>query len=212
VQVSDSLYVDTGASGAYALMAPPGPVTVYVTRTGFESDSAISDVQIDRLHYAHFQLVPSDPLATLWYGCAAPSIPAGKKSVLPHRLISRDLWVTDSGRWIIRTQEEWEAFWQKYRDPRRSPAQRPPEVNWAEAIVIAVGEGGSSGCSNAARYINRIVVSGESTEVILGPEERGIEITCMMSIAPVDVIVVPRHHYGPVVFRKLEPKYRRRPR
>jgi hypothetical protein len=212
VTLTNAKSVLSSESGAYTFRVPPGPYTIAVEALGYVRPKEVEvRIRADEVAYAHFQLTPAELSLTDWRGCSIEAIPPDTRCLSPARVPTRDLWVATAGEWVFRNEQDWHEFWAKHWNNRQwqpPPPPPAPAVDWTTDLLVAVSEGTSSGCDNAARYINRVMLSRDSTVVVIGPEKYGSdEMTCSAVIEPVDVAVIPRDHYGPIVFRKLKPTH-----
>jgi hypothetical protein len=118
---------------------------------------------------------------------------------------------------VIRDAITWEIFWRRFEiiglrsgkpDTVELVRFLVPRIDFAREMLVAVGLGSTSGCSNTARYLRRVIERGDAIVVTYGhpfvDTSRGIPVTCKMLIEPVDVVRV-RRSPKPVAFRPLSP-------
>lgn len=126
----------------------------------------------------------------------APSL-TGQEQPLS-RIPTRNLWIPLPGVAVIRDSAQWELLWRRFERVRwRSDdgtlIHHPtPPIDFRREMLIAVMMGPTSGCSNEARYIQRIIERADSLVVEIGPQHTGPHVTCMAVIQPVDVVRVSR--------------------
>jgi hypothetical protein len=146
-------------------------------------------------------------------GAAAQAPPA---SIPFTRLRTTELAIGEPGTAVIRDEATWRTLWTYFGREHRSPVDpevlgrvaSPPAVDFARFMVIAVGQGSTSGCSHTAQYISRIEATADQLRVVLGAGTipQLPDIGCRMLIQPVDAVMVPRDRRA-VVFVGARPEY-----
>jgi hypothetical protein len=125
--------------------------------------------------------------------------PPGGEEVGFRRVQDNNLWIDRRGVLVIREDSAWRALWKRYAPA--APAKAPP-LDFSEQMVAAVSMGAISSCSSSASYVDRVERDRDSLFVVINyaafPVEGG-ESMCMMEIAPVDLLVLPRSDL-PVAF------------
>lgn len=205
VHIDSSAGALVSRSGGYSIELAPGGYVLTAEAIGFASHrSPRLLIQEGDTTVHHVELVPAPSLPeTIWRGCSLESVPEGSVCLNPDRVDAKAIRVREVGEWVFRTRSEWEAFWRNYLPVQDTESPPAPEINWEQNFLVVVGRGTSSGCSNWRRYVNRVLLYRDRTVVVIGPEFRTGELTCMMIIHPVDVVVLPQG-YGTVVFEEAE--------
>lgn len=206
IQVADGVGTLTDQSGAYALEVQPGDYSVRASAVGYVESALPVTVNADgHARVRHIQLTPAVPPEAIWLGCAVREDWGEAFCLDPARVGADPLWVEDPGRWVIRSEEEWERFWDDHDSSgsSMSPPGSPPEVDWNLNVLVLVGGGQTSGCQNRRRYINRVVLYRNRTVVYVGPDAGAGGLSCAALIAPVDAVLVPRG-YGEIEFEVVE--------
>lgn len=106
--------------------------------------------------------------------------------------------ITESMNGVIRTREEWEAFWERFRTANR-PAT-PPSVDFQEAMVMVSAMGTRNTGGYAVQIVRVRELDDGSLSVVVKQTTPGDDCVTTQSLTePVDAVVAPRSD-GPVRF------------
>lgn len=128
-----------------------------------------------------------------------PVHPARGAEVPIRRVPATDLMLAAPGVLVVREPAHWDHLWRSYS---LAPLDTPPPVDFSREMVAAVSMGSSSGCANSAQYVWKVERGRDTLFVVLGDPAQyggGDEETCMMVIAPVDLVIMPRSEL-PIAF------------
>ena len=105
---------------------------------------------------------------------------------------ARSFNVPQSGTTVIKSQKEWEVWWENYWNSYSEKKKKtpPPYIDFKNKMIIAVHWGeGFSGCSNLVNAIERIEKTEDSLMVVVG--ELPTLGPCDMLVYPLQIVKVP---------------------